>query len=60
MLAKHGVRINRIQFFGDYLCGIANPCMQFDIESKKFVSLMDKVYSEESFEGSVVHNVSCF
>ncbi|KAG8200431.1 hypothetical protein JTE90_000514 [Oedothorax gibbosus] len=52
--AKHCLRISRIQFFGDYLCGISPPYMEFDFESKKFVSLVATMTLEESFERSVL------
>ncbi|GFT26963.1 telomerase-binding protein EST1A [Nephila pilipes] len=52
--AKHIFRISRIQFFGDYLCGISPSCMNFDVESKKYISLIKEMSLEESFELSAI------
>uniref|UniRef100_L7M936 PIN domain-containing protein n=1 Tax=Rhipicephalus pulchellus TaxID=72859 RepID=L7M936_RHIPC len=38
--ARNCLRINRIQFFGDYLCGITPPYLEFNVERKRFVSLI--------------------
>ncbi|KAH6934628.1 hypothetical protein HPB50_026164 [Hyalomma asiaticum] len=38
--ARNLLRINRIQFFGDYLCGITPPYLEFNVERKRFVSLI--------------------
>ncbi|GFQ74680.1 hypothetical protein TNCT_681411 [Trichonephila clavata] len=56
--AKHVFRISRIQFFGDYLCGITPSCMEFHVESKQYISLVDEMSLEESFERSSLHNSS--
>ncbi|XP_054720086.1 LOW QUALITY PROTEIN: telomerase-binding protein EST1A-like [Uloborus diversus] len=54
--AKHCLRISRIQFFGDYLCGITPPYMQFDVERKKFVSLVNHICLEERLERTVLYS----
>ncbi|GFW59426.1 telomerase-binding protein EST1A [Trichonephila clavipes] len=56
--AKHVFRISRIQFFGDYLCGITPSCMEFHVESKKYISLVNEMSLEESFERSSLYNSS--
>uniref|UniRef100_A0A2R5LHI5 Telomerase-binding protein EST1A n=1 Tax=Ornithodoros turicata TaxID=34597 RepID=A0A2R5LHI5_9ACAR len=37
---RNYLRISRIQFFGDYLCGISTPYLEFNVEKKRFVSLI--------------------
>ncbi|KAK8771884.1 hypothetical protein V5799_024870 [Amblyomma americanum] len=38
--ARSYLRISRIQLFGEYLCGISTPYLEFNVERKRFVSLI--------------------
>ena len=38
--ARTCLRITAIQYFGDYLCGIVDPYLKYDVEKKRFVSLI--------------------
>ncbi|RWS26352.1 telomerase-binding protein EST1A-like protein [Leptotrombidium deliense] len=53
--ARTCLRISRIQFFGDYLCGIPEPYLEFDVEKKRFYSLVSTSNMEE-----VESNENCF
>ncbi|RWS15315.1 telomerase-binding protein EST1A-like protein [Dinothrombium tinctorium] len=46
--ARTCLRISRIQFFGDYLCGIQKPYLEFDVEKKRFYSLVPTSNAEEN------------
>ncbi|CAL1271359.1 unnamed protein product [Larinioides sclopetarius] len=53
--AKNVLRMKRIQFFGDYLCGTIPYCMmKFDVESKKFVPLVKEMSLKESYDRSAL------
>lgn len=53
--ARHCLRISRIQFFGDYLCGIPIPYLEFDVGNKIFISLVSHLSAENTESG---HDVS--
>ncbi|XP_067120587.1 telomerase-binding protein EST1A [Centruroides vittatus] len=52
--ARHCLRISRIQFFGDYLCGIPIPYLEFDVENKMFISLVSNLSAENTESGQDV------
>lgn len=56
--ARNYLRINRIQFFGDYLCGIATPYLEFNVERKRFVSVITASDSESDSEREVTYDSS--
>lgn len=56
--ARNYLRINRIQFFGDYLCGIATPYLEFNVERKRFVSIIAASDSESDSEREVTYDSS--
>ncbi|XP_015794937.1 telomerase-binding protein EST1A isoform X3 [Tetranychus urticae] len=53
--ARTCLRISRIQFFGDYLCGIPEPYLEFDVGKKRFNSSVKILSDDESECG---HNIS--
>ncbi|GIY64504.1 telomerase-binding protein EST1A [Caerostris extrusa] len=42
-----------IEFYGDYLCGLIPSYLKYDVETKKFVSLVSDLPSEESPNTSI-------
>jgi protein SMG6 len=48
--ARTCLRVTVIQFFGDYLCGIVEPYLKFDVERKRFVSLIPTLMPTNSEE----------
>ncbi|XP_077509894.1 telomerase-binding protein EST1A-like isoform X2 [Amblyomma americanum] len=56
--ARSYLRISRIQFFGDYLCGISPPYLEFNVERKRFVSLIAVCDVESDSEKEVTYDSS--
>uniref|UniRef100_A0A1E1X4F2 Putative nonsense-mediated mrna decay protein n=1 Tax=Amblyomma aureolatum TaxID=187763 RepID=A0A1E1X4F2_9ACAR len=56
--ARNYLRISRIQFFGDYLCGISTPYLEFNVERKRFVSLIAVSDIESDSEKEVTYDSS--
>ncbi|KAL1440197.1 hypothetical protein MTO96_010005 [Rhipicephalus appendiculatus] len=56
--ARNCLRINRIQFFGDYLCGISPPYLEFNVERKRFVSLIAVSDTESDSEKELTYDSS--
>ncbi|XP_075745676.1 telomerase-binding protein EST1A-like isoform X2 [Rhipicephalus microplus] len=56
--ARNCLRINRIQFFGDYLCGISPPYLEFNVERKRFVSLISVSDTESDSEKELTYDSS--
>ncbi|CAN7984913.1 unnamed protein product [Ixodes hexagonus] len=56
--ARNHLRMSRIQFFGDYLCGIATPYLEFNVERKRFVSLIATCDSESDSEREITYDSS--
>uniref|UniRef100_A0A1E1XLZ5 Putative nonsense-mediated mrna decay protein n=1 Tax=Amblyomma sculptum TaxID=1581419 RepID=A0A1E1XLZ5_AMBSC len=56
--ARNYLRVSRIQFFGDYLCGISTPYLEFNVERKRFVSLIAVSDIESDSEKEVTYDSS--
>ncbi|XP_050049896.2 telomerase-binding protein EST1A-like [Dermacentor andersoni] len=56
--ARNYLRISRIQFFGDYLCGISPPYLEFNVERKRFVSLIAVLDTESDSEKDLTYDSS--
>uniref|UniRef100_A0A131XZR4 Putative nonsense-mediated mrna decay protein n=1 Tax=Ixodes ricinus TaxID=34613 RepID=A0A131XZR4_IXORI len=56
--ARNHLRMSRVQFFGDYLCGIATPYLEFNVERKRFVSLIATCDSESDSEREITYDSS--
>ncbi|KAJ8312687.1 hypothetical protein KUTeg_010060 [Tegillarca granosa] len=46
-IAKDCLRIQKLQLFGEYLCGIEPPMLAFNVETKRYYSVAPSIEEEE-------------